>query len=64
MTPTPSLRCTTTPVVGLVTDNDETWQCGARTTSPFNVSTTKELIVDYRKRRAKQVPINIDRTSF
>ena len=26
----------------------------------LNVSKTKELIVDYRKRRAEQVPINID----
>jgi hypothetical protein len=25
-----------------------------------NVSKTKELIVDYRKRRAEQVPININ----
>ena len=27
----------------------------------LNVSKTKELIVDYRKRRAEQAPINIDR---
>lgn len=26
----------------------------------LNTSKTKELIVDYRKRRAKQAPINID----
>ena len=26
----------------------------------LNVSKTKELIVDYRKRRAEQAPINID----
>ena len=26
----------------------------------LNVSKTKELIVNYRKRRAEQVPINID----
>ena len=28
----------------------------------LNVSKTKELIVDYRKRRAEQAPINIDGT--
>jgi hypothetical protein len=58
-----------TTVVGLITDNDETvyreevrelamwWQ-----DSNFflNVSKTKELIVDYRKRWAGQAPINID----
>ena len=27
---------------------------------PLNVSKTKELIVDYRKRRAEQAPILID----
>ena len=27
----------------------------------LNVSKTKELVVDYRKRRAEQAPINIDR---
>ena len=38
----------------------ENWQCGARTTtSPLHVSKTKELIVDYRKSRAKQALINI-----
>ena len=29
-------------------------------TKPLNVSKTKELIVDYRKRRAEQASINID----
>ena len=29
---------------------------------PLNVSKTKELIVEYRKRRAEQAPINFDRT--
>ena len=29
-------------------------------TLSLNVSKTKELIVDYRKRRAEQVPVNID----
>jgi hypothetical protein len=40
----------------------ETWQCGARTTVSLCVSKTKELIVDYRKRRSEQALINIDRT--
>ena len=40
----------------------EKWQCGARTTISLNVSKTKELIVDYRKRRAEQAPININGT--
>jgi hypothetical protein len=41
----------------------ETWQCGANNNNHFlNVSKTKELIVDYRKRRAEQAPINIDGT--
>jgi hypothetical protein len=58
-----------TTVVGLITDNDETayreevrdlavW-CQDNHLS-LNVSKTKELIVDYRKRRAEQAPINID----
>jgi hypothetical protein len=29
-------------------------------TLSLNVSKTKELIVDYRKRRAEQAPVNID----
>jgi hypothetical protein len=60
MTPTPSLSLLTT-VVGLITDNDGTaygekvrdlavW-CQDNNLS-FNVSKTKELIMDYRKRRA------------
>ena len=59
-----------TTVVGLITDNDETvyrevvrklavW-CQDNNLS-LNVSKTKELIVDYRKRLAKQAPININR---
>ena len=58
-----------TTAVGLSTDNDETayreqvrdlavW-CKGNNLS-LNVSKTKELIVDYRKRRAEQAPINID----
>jgi hypothetical protein len=58
-----------TTVVGLITDNDETayreevrelavW-CQDNNLS-LNVNKTKELIVDYRKRRAEQVPININ----
>ena len=55
---------------GLTTNNDETayreevrdlavW-CQNNNLS-LNVNKTKELIVDYRKRRIKQVPINIQR---
>ena len=58
-----------TTVVGLITDNNKTayredfrelavW-CQDNNLS-LNVSETKELIVDYRKRLAKQAPINID----
>ena len=58
-----------TTVVALITDNDGTayreevrelavW-CQENNLS-LNVSKTKELIVDYRKRRAEQSPINID----
>ena len=57
-----------TTVVGLITDNDETayreevrdqavW-CQDNNLS-FNVSKTKEMIVNYRKRRAKYAPIHI-----
>jgi hypothetical protein len=57
-----------TTVVGLITNNDETayreevidlavW-CQDNNLS-LNVSKTKEMIVDYRKRRAEQAPINI-----
>ena len=56
-------------VVGLITDNNVTayreevsdlavW-CQDNNLS-LTVSQTKELIVDYRKRKAEQVPINID----
>jgi gmma-aminobutyric acid receptor subunit gamma/cGMP-dependent protein kinase 2 len=58
-----------TTVVGLITDNDEmayreevrklaVW-CQDNNLS-LNVSTTKELIVDYRKRRDEQASININ----
>ena len=58
-----------TTVVGQITDNDETasreevrdlalWCQDSNL--PLNVSKTKELIVDYRKRLAEQAPINID----
>ena len=57
-----------TTVVGLITDNEETayreevrelavW-CHDNNLS-LNVSKTKELIMDYRKRRVEQAPINI-----
>jgi hypothetical protein len=56
-----------TAVIGLITDNDETayreevrdlpvW-CQNKNLS-INVSKTKELIVDYRKRRAKHAPFS------
>ena len=56
-------------MVGLITNNDETayreevrdlavW-CQDNNLS-LNVSKTKELIVEYRKRRAEQAPINIE----
>jgi gmma-aminobutyric acid receptor subunit gamma len=38
----------------------ETWQCGNNLS--LNVIKTKEMIVDYRKRRAEHAPIFIDRT--
>ena len=58
-----------TTVVGLITDNDETayreevrdlavW-CQDNNLS-LNVSKTKELIVDYRKRRTEHTPIHIN----
>ncbi|XP_052328000.1 uncharacterized protein LOC127909849 [Oncorhynchus keta] len=55
-----------TTVVGLIIDNDETAyreevrDCQDNNLS-LNVSKTKEMIWDYRKRRAEQDPINIDR---
>jgi hypothetical protein len=59
----------TTTLVGLIPDNDETayredvrdlavW-CQDNNLS-LNVSQTKELILDYRKRRVEQALINID----
>ena len=59
-----------TTVVGLITNNDDTanreevrelavW-CKDNDLS-LNVSKTKELIMDYRKRRAEQTTINIER---
>ena len=68
-TPTPLLSLLTTTVVGLITDNDEkaysevvrdlaVW-CQDNNLS-LNVSKIKEMIVDYRKRRAEHAPIHID----
>ena len=59
-----------TMVVGLITDNDEiaykeevrdlaVW-CQDNNLS-LNVSKTKELVVDYKKRRAEHTPIHFDR---
>ena len=64
-TPTPSLSLPMTTVVGLITDNDETayreevrdlavW-CKDNNLS-LNVSKTKELIMDHRKRRGRTGP--------
>ena len=61
-----------TTVVGLITDNDETayrevvrdlavW-CQDYNLS-LNVIKTKEMIVDYRKRRTEHAPILIDRAA-
>ena len=55
-------------MVGLITNNNETANREVRELSVWcqdnnlylNVSKTKELIVDYRKRWAKQAPIHID----
>jgi hypothetical protein len=54
-------------LVGLITNNDETAyreevrdQCQVNNLS-LNVIQTKEMIVDYRKRRTEQAPILIDR---
>ena len=58
-------------VVGLITDNDETaYREGVRdlkvwcqdSNLSLNMIKTKEMIVDYRKRRAKHAPILIDVT--
>ena len=57
-------------MVGLITDNDETayreevrelavwWQDNNLS---FNMIKTKEMIVDYRKKRTEHAPILIDR---
>ena len=58
-----------TTVVGLITDNDEKAYREVRdltrwckdTNLSLNVPKTKEMIVDYRKRRTKHAPILIDR---
>ena len=51
-----------TTVVGLITDNDEVRElamwCQDNNLS-LNVIKTKEMIVDYRKKRTKHVPILI-----
>jgi hypothetical protein len=68
MTPTPSVSLLST-VVGLITDNDETvyrkevidltvW-CQDNNLS-HNVTKTKEMTMDYRKRSAEHAPILID----
>jgi hypothetical protein len=58
-----------TTVVGLIPDNDETvYREEVRDLAVWcqdknlflNMSKTKELIVDYRKRRDKYTPIHID----
>ena len=69
MTPTPSLSLQITQVVGLITDNDETayreevrdlavW-CQDNSLS-LNMILTKEMIVDYRKKRTEHAPSHID----
>ena len=62
--------CLVTTVVGLISNNDETAYyreevrdlavCCQENNLSLNVSKTKELNVDNRKRRAKRAPINID----
>jgi hypothetical protein len=55
-------------VLGLITNNDETAYREVRELAVWcqdnnlslNVGKTKELILDYSKRRAEQAPINID----
>ena len=54
-----------TTVVGLITDNDETvYREEVRDMAVWcqdnNVMTTKEMIMDYRKKRTKQAPVLID----
>jgi hypothetical protein len=67
-TPTPSLSLQVTTVVGLITDNyekdykevrDMTMWCKDNNLF-LNVIKTKEMIVDYRKRRTNHAPILID----
>ena len=59
-----------TTVVGLITDNDETAYreevrdlagCCQNKNQSLNVTKTKEMIVDYRKRRTEHPPILVDR---
>ena len=55
-------------MAGLINDKDETafrqvWDLAVwcqNNNLSLNVSKTKKLIVDYRKRRAEHVPIHID----
>jgi hypothetical protein len=73
MTPTPSLSLPDdTTVLGLITDNDKTayrevvrdltvW-CKENKIS-LNVIKTKDMIVDYRKRRTEHAPTLLDRTA-
>jgi hypothetical protein len=62
-------RADDTTAVGLITDNNEmAYRDEVRELAVWcqdnnlclNVSKTKELIVDYRKRRSEQAPININ----
>ena len=64
MTPT-SLSLQTTTVVGLITDNDETAYrevvrdlagCCQNNNLSLNETKTKEMIVNYRKRRTEHTP--------
>ena len=48
-------------MVGLITGNDETACREEVRDLSLNVIKTKEMIVDYSKRRAKHAPILIDR---
>ena len=48
-----------TTVVGLIIDNDLTVWCKDNYLS-FNMIKTKEMIVDYRKKRTEHTPIHID----
>ena len=44
---------------GLITENDETAVLGQDNNLSLSVSKTKELIVDYRKRRAEHPPFTL-----